>query len=846
MSPLSTRLPAAVEDLSSDTATGAESLVCPRPLPDPRQEADWRQAAEAGTCLHCNGELGAFWQPDDGPFCCRGCATVHRLIHASGLARYYDLRPARQSPAATVRSDSFAWLERVLEAEGHSGAEKPFRLSLDIQGVHCAACIWLLEELFRRQSGGLDLRINPTLGKVDLVWDPSRGELRDYLEEIERFGYRLGPSTKGPAPRSRGLVMRMAAAIAIALNVMMFSISYYFGLAPEDGALYRVFGVLNLTLASLAVVIGGEVFFRGALAGLRRRMAHLDLPISMGIALAYGGSVYAYFAHGPRAAYFDTLAIFIALMLVGRWAQEHILERNRSALLDSAGADRLVAKRQLADRLEAVPATAVVSGDELWIAPGDLVPVEGILLRQPALVSLDWITGESEQVEHVPGDTVPAGAFNAGGGGFAIAATQDFRDSRLNDLLRGEATASERYRPRWWTWVGATYVAVVLLLAAAGFVAWMQTDVRLALEVTVAILVVTCPCALGLASPLAQELLHHALRQRGVFLRQPGFMDRALAVRKILLDKTGTLTLGHLVLEPASRKTLWRLDPERRAVLWNMAVRSNHPVSRALAVALGAGRDPESTGATLPLDPAGERIREIPGQGLEWDRDGVIYRLGRREFAGGDATDAATGAADSGTLFSADRTAIAELRFCEAFKADAKREIEGLRRAGYELHLLSGDAPTKVAAASDALGIDPAQASGGLDPEEKARVVRTLDADDTLMVGDGLNDSLSFETALCTATPAIDRPALPGKADFYFLGDGIAALRRALRAAHRLRRVVRDNLILAAAYNLAAVALCFAGVVTPLVAAVLMPASSVAIVSLTAFRLTGRRLAWMS
>ena len=565
----------------------------------------------------------------------------------------------------------------------------------------------------------------------------------------------------------------------------------------------------------------------------------------MGILLTYVGSVIAYATQGPRAAYFDTLTIFIALMLVGRWAQERILERNRNALLDSAGIEGLAARRHVDEGLETIPASEIEAGDELWIASGDLVPVEGILLRHPARVSLDWITGESETAGYDPGDTVPAGAFNAGRGGFTLAATQPFGDSRLHDLLRGQGEASSGFQPRWWTRVATVYVAAVLLLAALGFLLWQGQGLRPALEVTVAILVVTCPCALGLASPLAQEMMQHALRKRGVFVRSGGFMDRALEVRKVLLDKTGTLTLGSLELQPDSRKRLWRLDGEQRNVLWNMVIRSNHPVSAALAVALGAGTTGTATG--LRLDQAGEEVREQPGAGLEWNHGGVLYRLGRAGFAGGmPEAELEADAGDSATLFTADGRIVAAFRFDEALKSDAASELAGLRRAGFQIHLLSGDSPAKVAAAAAALGIEPDDARGALDPEAKAAVVAGLDEHDTLMVGDGINDSLSFEAALCTATPAIDRPVLPGKADFYFSGDGIAALRRALRGARELRRVVRDNLALAVIYNLTAVGLCLAGIVTPVVAAILMPLSSVGIVSLTAWRLTGRRLEWMS
>ena len=187
------------------------------------------------------------------------------------------------------------------------------------------------------------------------------------------------------------------------------------------------------------------------------------------------------------------------------------------------------------------------------------------------------------------------------------------------------------------------------------------------------------------------------------------------------------------------------------------------------------------------------------------------------------------------------------LFYCrEDLKADAAGELAALRESGYTLHLLSGDAPAKVSAVAQRLGIEPANARGGLDPEAKAAHVRALDAHDTLMVGDGLNDSPSFEAALCAATPAVDRPVLPGKADFYFLGDGIAAIGRALGAARQLRRIVRDNLAFAVVYNVGAVALCLTGLVTPLIAAVLMPLSSITVVGLTAYRLSGRRRAWMS
>ncbi len=802
---------------------------------------DWQKAAKQGDCVHCGNPLGKFWNQDDGPFCCRGCLNVYKMIHQENLERYYDLKPTSTAPSPNLRGDSFGWLDRLLaeKAESPLSTDETLHLDLDIQGVHCAACIWLIEELFRRQKAGIVLRINPTLGKVELIWDPTQGELKNFLAEVEKFGYRLGPSRKGGPKHSRGLLMRMAISISMALNVMMFSLSYYFGLAPEDGSLYQFFGWLSMLLATVSLIAGGGIFFRGAINGLKRRVAHLDLPISLGMVLAYFGSIWGFFTGGPEEAYFDSLTIFIALMLVGRWAQEHILERNRNALLESSGAENLTVKRLVKGNPEAIAATDVQLGDELWLAPGDLLPVEGTLMRRATEVALDWITGESDQIAFQPGDIIPAGAFNASHHGFTVTSNEDFADSRLQDLLRGNTISDEDYRPQWWHNISTWYVALVLLAAFAGFAIWARTDLTLALKVTISILVVTCPCALGLATPLAEELVHFALRRGGVFLRKASFMEKALSVRKVLLDKTGTLTMGQLVLDEASRQSLAQLDNHQLAVLQHMTLRSNHPVSQCLAAALGklSGAD------DLKIRIFGEELVEIPGSGLELPLDGDIWRLGKADFALGGRENPLN---QNQTLLTVNHGLLASFNLLEDLKADAAAELAHLKAAGFEVYLLSGDSQAKVDLAAEALGVEEGHSIGGLNPHQKAEFVASLDNQDTLMVGDGLNDSPSFEVALCAATPAVDRPVLPGKADFYFMGDGIAAIRRSLLAARHLRRVVRHNLIIAIAYNGLAVALCLAGLVTPVVAAILMPISSIAVVSLTALRLATRRLPWMS
>lgn len=798
-------------------------------------------------CAHCGLTLGTHWRSQDGPFCCKGCRAVYELIHDEGFERYYDLRRCATSPPAELRADTFNWLDTVLEAAPLLPGSSVRRLQLDLQGLQCAACIWLLEQLFERHAGGVQLRINPAIGSVDMLWDEARGDLTAYLREVESFGYRFGPPRKEPPRRSRTLLIRIGVCAAAAMNVMTYSLSYYLGLAADEAALFDILGKLSLAWATVALVVGGSPFILAAWRGLKRGIVHLDLPIALGMLFAYAGSTWAYFSQGPQAAYFDTITIFITLMLIGRWLQERVVERNRNTLLASSGVADLFTRRFDQGLPKAIPVSEIEVKDELWIAPGDLVPVSSFLLHQAATVSLDWITGEAAPVEMEPGGVVPAGAFNAGTRGFRVGAREQFSGSRLSDLIRGEPAGPSGSRPdtvsgieAWWNRVASVYVLLVFAVAALGFVVGLQTDLQRAIETSVAIMVVTCPCALGLGLPLGRELAHARLRDRGVLLRDDSFLDRVQQVQKIIFDKTGTITRGQLRLGSSSRLALASLDPEDRSVLLSMVTRSNHPVSRSVAEALAS----QPTQARLVSEPiSADAVHETPGMGLSLTDGEREYRFGRPDFVLGRET-VLSDTGFPGAVFGLDGETKLMLEFQEDLRPDACSEVQALQDMGLSVHLYSGDNSQKVTRVAEEIGLAAARVLGDLSPEQKASAVASLDQDDTLMVGDGLNDSLSFDAAFCKATPAVDRAFLPQKADFYFLGDGIGAVRHAIEMAAHLHRVQRGNLIFAALYNAVAVSLCLLGVVTPVVAAILMPLSSVTVVVLTSQRLANRRLRW--
>lgn len=786
--------------------------------------------AMSADCLHCGTALD---ENAKEPFCCAGCSFVYALIHAEKLDRYYALRGKRGVPLFGLfeRSRDTKWIEpieaKLAETEGTT------RIDLDIQGLHCTGCVYLVDAVFRKEEGAVQAVVNPALGKVQLGVKGGFS-LASFVEKIERFGYRLGPPAKkdGQARRTSDLLVRMGVTIAIAMNSMIFAISYYAGLT--EGSLAELFFAINFGLSLVSVAVGGTVFFRSAWQGLRRGVLHLDLPIALGIIAAFSGSVWSFFERGSSSSYFDTVNVFIALMLVGRFLQERVLERNRRYLLASDGTESLLSRRidEANGKVGVVPCSTIEEGDRLLITPGDLVPVAGRLEGESASFSLDWINGESRPSRFEPNGIVPAGAFLAGSRAVTVRATEAFSASPLVELLRSPLVRDKNgpRTGRFWQVLAKWYVAAVLFLAAVGFVlTWLRLhDVGASLDVVTAVLVVTCPCAFGIATPLAYELVQNGLRKSGLFIRSPGFLDRATSVRRVVFDKTGTLTTGTLQL--ADGAPLEALDGEQRAMLYNLAARSHHPKSQAVVRALGAD---------IAFDES-LIVAEHPGRGLSAVRKGHEYRLGAPGWA------SSTVFADGDLVFGVDGEALAVLSTTEELRKDAREEIARLRADGYEVWILSGDRDERVRDLAEGCGIEPSHAKGEQSPKDKEAFLREIDRADTLMIGDGINDSLVVEAAHTSGTPAIDRPFMAARSDFYFVTPGLRPIRLALMASRRLHQVIRRNLTMAIAYNLVAIGLAYAGFMSPLMAAIFMPTSSISILLATITSLSGRRASWKS
>jgi Cu2+-exporting ATPase len=774
------------------------------------------QAAPVHHCHHCGATLVGETAQTSG-FCCAGCSYVFRLVQEHGLEGYYKIRDSVTVPVgeAVFQPRDFSWLtglQRTAEA-----AEGTPELILEVQGISCAGCVWLIERVFHQQAGALDIETDAQLGRMRVRWARGVFDLVAFARLLQSFNYLVGPpGAEPPVPETRRLVRKVGLAAAFSMNVMLFTLPVYFGM--EASFPYaRLFGLLSLVFATLSVLTGGMYFIGRAVAALRAGTAHIDLPIALGIIGAYVGSLYGWLAGREQLVYFDFVAAFILLMLVGRWAQVAAVERNRRRLLSTSDRPlpvRVETPAGLAERA----VTELQTGDIYLVRAGQVVPVESRLESPAATVGTAWITGEADPRDCRAGARLPAGAVNLGRGDLRVSATRTWQESPLAQLLR--PVARDAYRHRFLERVIQGYLVGILFAAAASGAGWWlgTHDAVRTLSVVTAVLVVSCPCAIGLAFPLTDELAAAALRRAGVFVREGDLWPRLARIRKVIFDKTGTLTLETPVL--ADPSALTALAPAARTALAAIVRDNAHPISVSLHEQLLALNLPFGTA------PTGD-ISEVPGFGMVMRNCDGCWTLGRPGWRGGAPDAAKAPSAEShDTEFACDGVVLARFQFVDAVRPDAVAEVAALRARGLEAYILSGDRQAKVQAMAEQLGLPAAHGVAGATPEEKAAWVSQIDARDTLMLGDGANDSLAFDRAFVRGTPVIHRGVLEGKTDFYYFGRGMAGVRRMFEVDEARRRTLTWLLVFSVIYNLIAVGLAVAGRMNPLLAAIFMPVSS--------------------
>lgn len=781
---------------------------------------------EKRRCIHCGNSFQPRFETE--AFCCSGCRVVYELIQSGGFGSFYELlgrrvlQPAENGdPAADQISEL---KDAITEAEtARTDDANSARLKLRIGNLSCTACVWLIDHLFRQYPGSLKSSADTSRSTLTLWWNPGEFDAIAFVKDLYQYGYpaSLVNELEDDAPQeSRALLTRLGVTAGLAMNTMAFTLPSYLGMETTDD-LARLFTMVAFASATLALAVGGSYFFQRALGALKLKSLHMDVPISLGLIAAYLGSLGGLAFGIEGMLYFDFVAMFAFLMLGGRWLHLRLLERNRRQLWarerDLSATFRLGEK----GRRQRIPLRKIEAGDRLEITPGAMVPVDAELLENTGRFHLDWINGEPEPVPFRAGQTLPAGAKNGNPNRIEVTAKNAFAGSFLEQLLgnedRAETGELSGAHP-----ILKYYLTVVILIATGGGAAWLYQGKGLAdaLQVFISVLVVSCPCALGLALPLLDEMLLSKLKQEGIFIRRASVWQRLRSIRILAFDKTGTLT------EPVKRLSdpdvVTTLDAPALQALRHLTVTNHHPAGKALHEELTSRYGI----ASQPLDAI---ITETAGSGLSSTIDGITWKLGRGDWACDEP------GASTHCSLSRDGQLVASFVLTESIRDGAVKQLHQLARQGYLLRILSGDpdhARVKTTAAQ--LGINSENVFSNLTPEEKAELISKDPERDTLFVGDGGNDSLAFQAAAASGTPATGIRAIEGQADFVFTGRGFHAISLLLTKTQRRHRFVALIFATALTYNLIAVSLCLTGHMNPLLAAVLMPISSIVTTAIAA------------
>lgn len=792
------------------------------------------------TCYHCQEPVPAHenrWIEIEGgnqPLCCAGCEAVTRLILDAGLDDFYRFRSA---PSPKVEAgDKARWSGfddmAVLDAYAPATANGERELRLQLDDLRCAACGWLVEKTLGEKIGVCDIRLNAVTGRTSLRWRQEDVALSELLAMLDALGFKPHPLRDGEHTplherERKTFLKRLAVAGLGMMQVMMYGVAMYIGAFQDmDPDIQEFLRFVSLLIATPVVFYSGAPFFKGAWRDLRARTAGMDVPVALAIGGAYTASVWHTFA-GAGEVYFDSASMFVFFLLIGRFVE--FTARHEVSDTGNALAATLPA---IADRIDengntaSIPLTALRAGDTVRVKTGETVPADGTLFDERASLDEALLSGEPDAVTRNLDENITAGAINRGTP-FRMKVTHIGRDTLLSGITRmlENAQSSRPRLARFADRLARWFVAGVLLAASVTALAWWQLDATRAFEITLSVLVVTCPCALALAVPVALTAATSALAKRGLLTVNSDALETLSGITDVVFDKTGTLTLG----KPRISGTIVCADLSAQQCLdlaAGLEAQANHPIAEAFR-------------ATAEKVFLFSNIEQHAGSGVEGILDRVRYRIGTPAFATGDDATAPENAHGSWIALSREsgsgRETLAWFALQDHLRPEASSVVRALQQSGLNVHLFSGDAGAPVEAVAAQLGIRSYAAR--MQPADKLQRVRELQASGhrVLMIGDGINDSPVLAGADVAIAMSGGAVLAQSSADFVLTGK-FAAIPDALRFAKRARHVMRQNLAWALTYNLLALPLAAMGLVAPWMAAIGMSASSV-LVTLNALRI---------
>ncbi len=775
------------------------------------------QQLNGTTCFHCGDLCDGEHRVHHGKdFCCQGCSVVYDLLNEAGLCNYYDLERqpgVKRSPSVDEQRAEIFALEEVRTKLVEYSEDGITRVRFQVPQMHCSSCIWLLENLHRINPAVLRSRVSFGDKELVVTFREDQLSLPHLVHMLRRIGY--GPQVTASGKRRdelpRMLLIRLGVAGFIFGNTMLFAIPEYLG-ADEEAGLKTGFQWLTVLFSIPVVFFLSTDFFRSAWAGIRSRTVNIDQPIALGIAALWIRSLYDVIG-GTGPGYFDSLAGLLFFLLIGRWYQARTY---RALRFDRALEDflPLVVLRCTGTTEEPVKVAALKAGDRIIVRDQELVPVDAILRAGTAYIDNSFITGEPLPVRKSEGDTIKAGGRQRGAA-IELEVLRTFGESRLKQLWAEQETAHDRpAMPRLIDALARRFTLAVLLISVGAGLYWWGKDPAQVWPVVTAVLIVACPCALALSMPFAYGHAVRLMGHRGLFLRSTEVVERMARIDTVVFDKTGTLTARE------AHQVQWAGTPlqrEEQALAQAVARNSTHPLSAVLAQHLKPAAD-----ASLTVSSA----REEPGQGIIATVAGAPIRIGSAAFCR--TVEAPRAKGEAQVHLAIDGAPRGHFSIRKLARSGITAAVD-LLRDHHRTALLTGDAQVDPALAR----VFPTElVRTSCSPLDKQRAIREQQdlGHRVLMVGDGLNDAGALAQADVGITVTETSAALTPSSDAIMDAAALVRLPGFLSLSRRAHRIVIASLAISLCYNITGVALAVAGLMTPLIAAILMPLSSVSVV----------------
>lgn len=777
-------------------------------------------------------------------FCCSGCATAYQLIHSCGLDAYYALRDRAESGASESRTSGRAYAEfddpAFQSLYCNPQADGSIQTDLLLEGIHCTACVWLIEKLPRVVPGVIEARLDSRRACVTVRFSNEQTSLSRIARALDSLGYAPHPARRAALhelrrAEDRRMLVRVAVAGACAGNIMLLFFALYAGMLDGiEREHEQLFRWAAMFLNTICLAWPGLVFARSALAALRTRSINLDVPIALGL---YLGGIWGIWKtiSGHGDLYFDSISALIFFLLIGRMIQMRQQRFAADALELLFNIGPASARRLNPDGSITLIATESLSrGDLIEILPGDTAPSDGSIISGSSNFDQSMLTGESRPCRLSIGEQVAAGTVNLSSP-ITLKVEATGESTRVGRLFRMVEEAGRRraaivrLADRWGAWL----LWALLTLAALTLIIWWPLSPALAIDRAAALLIATCPCGLGLATPLAMTVAMGRAARRGILVKGGDvFESLACSCGTIFLDKTGTITRGQMSL------LRWHGDESALPAARALEQVSSHPVARAIAAA------PTANGTVLP---ACSEIIESPGSGIR----GKIHINGREHAVAigsdrflldldaqipeslADIARAAASRGNSASFIAIDGLCVALAELGDPLRADAARSIDALRHAGWTVRILSGDRPDVVSAVAARLGLAPESARGGATPEEKLAIVRdAASRGTTVMIGDGVNDAAALAAPTVGIAVRGGAEASLAAADVSLKDEGLGPVVDLFRASRGVLRSIHFTIATSLFYNVIAASLAMMGIISPLLAAIIMPASSLTVVAI--------------